>query len=1021
MRFESIDQLEEAMEIGFSAEQREAIAAPMAPGVIIAGAGTGKTTVMAARVVWLVGTGRVRPEQVLGLTFTTKAAGELGERIRRALTSSGVAVEGTDAGTELVATYDSFAATVVREFGLRLGLEGDQRLIEKATAYRLADRVVRRAAEPLPRLGRLSHATIPGRLLDLDGELQSHLVTTARAADFTRRAAASFLSAPVQPRKPHAPYKDMLSAAEASEERLELLRLVERYQALKEELQVMEFADQLRTAWRLAREVPGIGRELRERFKVVLLDEYQDTSSAQTGFLSLLFRDHPVTAVGDPYQAIYGWRGAASDNIHQFEREFGEVRRFALSINRRSRSAILDVGNRLASTIPGEGVELRAPEGTEEGVVEARACTTEPDETRFVAQRVIELGGPGRWGEIAVLCRNNAMVTEFFEALRDVGVPVEIVGLGGLLHLPEVVPVVAALRLLADPTDNPAAATLLTSPAVGLGLRDMEELGRRARQLQGEASPEAGGLGEALTDLLSAGDPVSTACLMDACLDPPRTLSAEGRTRVARLVRDLAWLRGYRGEPVADLVARIIRLLRVEEELRARDLGVQQLERFVDACAEFQPVDGDAGLTGLVAYLDAEIAHDEGMEQAIVSEDDSVKLMTAHRSKGLEWDTVFLPGLMQGTFPSTNRSGAWPTKAELLPAPLRGDAESVPQLAEYSNQDLKAYKAELAEAHGHAEDRLAYVAATRARRHLVGSCHAWAPGLKRPKAPSRYFQEIRQRAAELSLAVDDVEQHDENPLPESETTAAWPAVVDAQERERWEEAAQLVRESAGQGEEWAISSGTLTPEDADRLRVWDEAAAHLRALRERATSREVRLPTGLSATALQALREDPDAFAEQLVRPMPRKPSEQARLGTRFHDWVQRRFELPGVFDEFEHQDDAELARLIAAFERGRFANRTPIAVEVPFAMAWGSAQLRGRIDAVYRFEGPEFDEIVIDWKTSNAPANELQLAVYRQAWAEARGLDPERVGAAFYHVEIDRLVMAGADRSLIDEAWPWH
>ena len=145
-----------------------------------------------------------------------------------------------------------------------------------------------------------------------------------------------------------------------------------------------------------------------------------------------------------------------------------------------------------------------------------------------------------------------------------------------------------------------------------------------------------------------------------------------------------------------------------------------------------------------------------------------------------------------------------------------------------------------------------------------------------------------------------------------------------------------------------------------------------------------------------------------------------ARVGDRFHAWVQRRFELPAALEEVEAEaaaDPAQLGPLIAAFEAGRFADRAPLGVEVPFVMSWGSQVLRGRIDAVYAWDRYGVDYLVVDWKTSARRADPLQLAVYRQAWAQARGVDPARVGAAFYHVLADQLRLVDAPASLIDDA----
>ena len=367
-RFRDTDDLIEALGIGFSDQQLDAITAPLEPGVIIAGAGSGKTTVMAARVVWLVGTGAVRPEEVLGLTFTRKAAAELSHRVRTALLLAGVISDrGVDeSGEQLIMTYDAFAARLVAEHGLRLGYEADPTMITGATRYRLASRVVKSAAGPFEFISRLRPASVTERVLKLDSDLQQHLVDPDQLDHHARDLLIGLESAPRNQRGNV--YADIKRAIISVQERLELASLVRDYQHLKERLGLVEFADQMAIAARLVTEVPQVSTALRSAFRVVLLDEYQDTSAAQAIMLRGLFSGstpsdglgHPVTAVGDPFQAIYGWRGAAASNITSFADDFRRVdgrpsRRFALTVNRRSGSSILQVANVLSGPLRHSG------------------------------------------------------------------------------------------------------------------------------------------------------------------------------------------------------------------------------------------------------------------------------------------------------------------------------------------------------------------------------------------------------------------------------------------------------------------------------------------------------------------------------------------------------------------------------------------------------------------------------------------------------------------------------------------
>lgn len=373
------DQLKELLGIPFNREQVAAIGAPLRPAVIVAGAGSGKTTVMAARVVWLVGSGAVRPEQVLGLTFTNKAAGELAERVRAALRQAGVGQppadgdwaagpDGEALGEPEISTYHAFAGRLLKEHGLRIGIEPDVRLLADATRFQLAAKVLRTARGPFPALT----GTFTGLVADLtalDGELAEHLVTPERL----RAHDEDLLDALAGVRLSN---EDLRAVPAAARARLELLRLVEDYRRRKSAAGLMDFGDQIAAAARLAQQRPEVGALLRDQYRVVLLDEYQDTSVAQRLMLAGLFGagpdgpapGHPVTAVGDPCQAIYGWRGASVANLDDFPRHFPAADgtpadRYALSENRRSGGRLLALANGLAAPLRAmhEGVEALRP------------------------------------------------------------------------------------------------------------------------------------------------------------------------------------------------------------------------------------------------------------------------------------------------------------------------------------------------------------------------------------------------------------------------------------------------------------------------------------------------------------------------------------------------------------------------------------------------------------------------------------------------------------------------------------
>ena len=1049
-------------EFPLSEQQFAAVSAPLEPAVVIAGAGSGKTTLMAARVVWLVGTGQVQPHEVLGLTFTTKAAGELATRIRGALQDAGILQQSrppqADDEVEVleptVATYNAYASGLLAEHGLRIGHEPDTRVVADASRYQLAARVINRHTREVTHLS--DHPpTVTNNLLALDAQLSEHLLTPQELLAFQDslrpRVAEAILA---EGRKSYRePLEKVLNTFDR---RVELLHLVEEYRALKRALGLMEFSDQIELGARLAATRPEVGLEERAKFKVVLLDEYQDTSVAQALMLSHLFsgptpdegRGHPVTAVGDPNQAIYGWRGASVSNILRFGESFPaadgsvDVAAYPLTVNRRSDRRILALANRLADPLYAQFpmVErLEAPGDAAEGQVAAVAHETYDEELAGLVDQVVAAHERhGTWREIGVLTRDNAHAADVFTALSAAEVPVEIVGLKGLLALPEVSEVVATLTLLQDLTANAALLTLLTGPRWAIGPRDLKLLGDRADELAGGRAAvrdRARSVDEELADAVAATDPTEVASLADALDDPgDAPYSAEARERFALLSDELRRLRHHVGEPLLDLVRRIIDTTGVDVELassvspaaRARR---DNLDLFVKGVAEFQAVDGEVSLTALVSYLEAEDEQGTGLDVATPTGADTVKLLTVHRAKGLEWDAVFLVGLSRSKFPTGQSRTKWTAGPAVLPTPLRGDARDLPAVREWTGDGLKEY-AERCKAHELQEElRLGYVAFTRARHELTVSSYLWHGGRKTPCGPSPYQETTRELLEELAAAgklegelapwPPAPEKGAGNPLLATVRTVPWPVDDDGPEVRRRRELAAVVAAEIARQEVEAVPDELLDEPDLQAVvAAWDaEAERLLGEARSRLVDElEVALPSSLSATSLAALRSDPDVFAEQLVRPMPRKPSPAARFGTRFHAWVeahyeQHRQELLVDPDELSGRadlgvdDDVDLRELIARFEAGPFGHRSPVAVEPPFALVLGGQVVRGRIDAVFADDDGGY--LLVDWKTNRAHgADPVQLAVYRLAWAELHGVPLEKVRAAFYYVRDGEVVV---------------
>ncbi|MGW4926631.1 UvrD-helicase domain-containing protein [Streptomyces parvulus] len=1151
------DQLKELLGIPFTPEQTACIVAPPAPQVIVAGAGSGKTTVMAARVVWLVGTGQVAPEQVLGLTFTNKAAGELAERVRKALIRAGV----TDPdvidpdhppGEPVISTYHAFAGRLLTDHGLRLGLEPTSRLLADATRYQLAARVLREAPGPYPALTR-SFPDLVGDLLALDAELAEHLVSPEdlRAWD------AGLLDSLQGVRLGNADLRKVPGAAAA---RRELAGLVIRYREAKRARDLLDFGDQIALSARLAG-LPEVGRVLRDEFRVVLLDEYQDTSVAQRILLAGLFgggTGHPVTAVGDPCQAIYGWRGASVANLDDFPAHFAQpdgrpATRQALSENRRSGGRLLDFANGLAEPLRAmhAGVEaLRPAPGAErDGIVRCALLRTHAEEIDWIADSVAHLVRTGKApGEIAVLCRAATDFARIQGALVARDVPVEVVGLSGLLHLPEVADLVAVCEVLQDPGANASLVRLLSGPRWRVGPRDLALLGRRARRLvsharvDGDDDPD-----RRLAEAVEGVDPsevISLADALDTFLETPLDgtgdddglpFSPDARVRFARLATELRELRRALSDPLMDVLHRVLAVTGLEVELSASPHALaarrrETLSNFLDVAASFAAGDGEATLLAFLGFLRTAAQYEKGLDNALPGGENTVKVLTAHRSKGLEWDVVAVPGLVTGTFPSGQGREKWTAQGKVLPHELRGDRDTLPDVGSWDSRGLKAFHEEMKE-HQHTEElRLGYVAFTRPRSLLLGSGHWWGPSQKRPRGPSAFLTALYEHCAaghgEIEAWADEPAEDEENPaLRQGTDDQVWPLPLDdealarrraaaetvlthldrlaaqagtgppapaahaepgmyddpdwppppedeepplADERFPYDEAppkdaspkAPMTPEAPGgpaaletpgsPADDWdswttdrpsapatptvphqQTAPARLTPEESRTVASWDRDLDALTGelLRARESVTEVPLPASLTASQLLDLAADPDGFAQELARPMPRPPRPAARRGTRFHAWVEARFEplklpllepgeLPG--DDAEIADEQDLEFLKDAFERTEYARRTPHRVEAPFQLTLAGRVVRGRIDAVYKEgDGTNATYEIVDWKTNRAPtADPLQLALYRLAWAEQQNVPLESVTAAFLYVRTGEVVRPGGlpDRAALEE-----
>jgi DNA helicase II / ATP-dependent DNA helicase PcrA len=946
-------------------EQTAVIEAPLAPLLVVAGAGSGKTETMAARVVWLVANGHVEPERVLGLTFTRKAAGELAERVRlrlAALDRAGLLPlaeasgggDGAGDASPTVATYHAYAAGLVTDHGLRIGVEPRSQLVGPAAAWQLAADVVDSAdGDGADGLGDLDAApsTVVTAVLALAGECAEHLVDVDAVDEVLAGVLQRVGALPgKQPAK-------VAAALAVLEQRRRVLPLLRRYAERKRELGVLDHGDQVRLAARIAAEVPAVAALERARWGVVLLDEYQDTSTAQAELLSRLFgAGHPVTAVGDPHQAIYGWRGASAGGLQAFPTRFrrsdgAAAAHLALSTSWRNDVAVLDAAAvvaqplRAASRLP---LPVLGPRpGAGPGRVEVAWAQTAGEEAALVADRIAvvwhadaRLPADQR-RTAAVLCRARSQFPLLEEALRARDVPVEVVGLGGLLLRPEVVDVVSALRAVADPARGDAVVRLLTGPRWRLGARDLAVLAAWSRRRATSRRSRAEQPGDAQPEL------AEEASLVDAVDDPPPSdwetadgsrLSDAARERVREAGLLLRRLREL-DLPLADLVVAVERALLLDVELAARPgsspaAARAGLDALAEVAASFTQATGAgtshrASLRAFLAWLALAEEHEHGLDQASADADEpapglgdggdegtepsrtAVQLLTVHASKGLEWDVVAVAGLAENGFPTRPRtSQGWLSGLGVLPHPLRGDADSLPHLGWEAALDAKgaeaeraAYAERCAEAHRAEERRLAYVALTRARSLLLLTGAWWGGERKKARVPSAFLAEVVEHlrtvggdAAEAVAELPDAPQEAENPELREPRRATWPFDPLGPRRPALEAAATAVREAAVALAVHDDVEGE-PPSDGGPWAAEVEALLAERARGDAGGTPDVELPAHLSASRLVQLAADPAALALAVRRPVPVQPRVATRRGVAFHAWLEERFRSAALLD----------------------------------------------------------------------------------------------------------------------------
>jgi DNA helicase-2/ATP-dependent DNA helicase PcrA len=1012
-------------------EQWGAISSGRGPSYLIAGAGSGKTAVMAARIVWLIENQGYAPTQILGLTFTNKAAEELQERVRTALTVGGE--HRVDDIT--VQTYNAFAAGIVRDHGLLVDVEPQAGLLSDAQQWQL----VLNCIDDLPPFDAIELRT-PGSIvrstLALASSLSDHIVSTSSVLAADERTLSSQDAT-----------RDM---RETSAKRRELCAAVDAYVKAKHDFERIDFGDQVIKAVAVLEDYAHIQESYVERYPIVLLDEYQDTNVAQRRMLQALTRGgDSVTAVGDARQAIFAWRGATMYNLIGFPDHFPRTDRsrygwISLSENFRSGARILAVANQVAAGIDEArrpGAPLKPHPANGEGAVSLGMFTDERAEAEFLASECERLHGkpaaegrdPVEWRDMAVLVRRRATMDPIQEIFKAHDIPLEVVGLSGLLNTPEVVEIVAWLRSLEPkPVANRWLARLLLGPRWRIHYKDLALCARWASNQNWELRLRlASGDSERARDLAPGDVGFSLSETLDH-VNEIEGLGPEARARLEAFNQRLSDLRQKTHLPLLELVEEVIKTSGVRDALesspaRSAPAALQNVANFVDHVAAFAPIEGEATLRSFLSYLDAAEVAEETLESAQPAEQNSVKLMTVHSAKGLEFEAVFLPSVaasknkkgayIYSVFPNTRSSN--PLRSyDALPYEVREDSDHLPRwkgkVSDFENQVKERTLED--------ERRLFYVALTRAKQRLYVTSAWWYGRGDLPKGPSEFFDELRAMAGEQSIdIVEDTELPENNP------------VVDALERHReWPPAPRSGMNDDLFTEGWGIAADRAVADESyaraliDRLdesrgeevqRLIEEREQELALIARAGAERQpvrAELPDILSATAhvaLEAGRLEP----WQLIRPLPDRPTTARRLGTEVHRLIEERTRGISPYPEESELDEPGevtgpnfMSTTLGNWAASGYAEREPATltsgepmVELPFTLRLDGRIVRGRIDAVYPTEDGGLE--IVDFKTGKRfePGEGDQLDLYARAM-KANGLITDGMPVRLTYVFLD-------------------
>ncbi|MDR3478146.1 MAG: DNA helicase II [Gammaproteobacteria bacterium] len=567
--------------------QREAVSAPLCHQLILAGAGSGKTRVLVHRIAWLVEVEGLSPYNVLAVTFTNKAANEMRSRIETLL--------GPSAKSMWVGTFHSLAHRLLRMHWQEAGLPEGFQILDSDDQYRLVKRVI--------------------ASLDLDEDRWP----VKQAQWFINSKKDEGLESH------HLPdYGDITART--------LIKIYRAYEEACQRAGLIDFADLLLKVHKLWLTHPDVLAKYQQRFRCILVDEFQDTNAVQYAWVRLLAgKNNSVMIVGDDDQSIYGWRGAQVENIQRFSQDFPNAQVTRLEQNYRSTGVILKAANALISHNSGRLGKNLWTAGVDGEPITVYAGFNDLDEARFLVHRIREWKNDHPLREVAILYRSNAQSRVIEEALMQFGIPYRIYGGLRFFERAEIKDALGYLRIIANRDDDAAFERIVNTPTRGVGDRTIVTLREYAFANQVSLWRAAEALLEQNVFPARAANALSNFVrLMNTLNEDTTHLPLHEQTE--HVIHNTGLIEHFRKEKGEKGLARI-----------------ENLEELVNAARQFDLTASVENMTPLTAFL-ANTALEAGDGQA-ESHEDCVQLMTLHSAKGLEFPVVFLVGVEEGLFP----------------------------------------------------------------------------------------------------------------------------------------------------------------------------------------------------------------------------------------------------------------------------------------------------------------------------------------------------------------------------------